>query len=168
MEGKEELAETLRNFSGAVLLVSHDRALIENGCNRFWWVNGSRLEEWHSLEAVYERLGGRPVAQPMQSSALSINQVTGACSSEDRLLAQLCELEQRLDQELKRRCGIKNRCCNSSCGLKSTGLCRRWISTNSGKSRAKDIAAIENILCSDFWGRGFYANPRCLHVKRDA
>ncbi len=103
MEGKEELAETLRNFSGAVLLVSHDRALIENGCNRFWWVNESRLEEWHSLEAVYERLGGRPVAQPVQSSALYINQVTEAFSSEDRLLAQLCELEQRLDQELKRK-----------------------------------------------------------------
>lgn len=35
MAGKEELAETLRQFAGAVMLVTHDRMLIEQSCNRF-------------------------------------------------------------------------------------------------------------------------------------
>lgn len=103
MAGKEELAETLCNFSGAVLLVSHDRALIESGCNRFWLVNEGQLEEWHQLEAVYERLGGRPVVHSVESSSVQRHEDAGAFSSEDRLLAQLCDLEKRLDQELKRK-----------------------------------------------------------------
>lgn len=45
MEGKEELANTLKTFSGAVLLVSHDRTLIEQSCNRFWLIDKQRLEE---------------------------------------------------------------------------------------------------------------------------
>ena len=50
MEGKEELAETLRQFEGAVMLVTHDRMLIENSCNRFWLIDQQRLEEWQDLE----------------------------------------------------------------------------------------------------------------------
>ena len=45
MECKEELANTLKTFSGAVLLVSHDRTLIEQSCNRFWLIDKQRLEE---------------------------------------------------------------------------------------------------------------------------
>lgn len=99
MEGKEELTETLRHFAGAVLLVSHDRGLIENGCNRFWLVDDHRLEEWHQLEPVYAQLSGK-VAEPMMRSNVTAPEET---SDEDSLLASLCELEQRLESELARK-----------------------------------------------------------------
>src|SRR5476649_2656378 len=61
MEGKEELTETLKTFSGAVLLVSHDRTLIEQSCNRFWLIHQQRLEEWLELAPVYAILADKPL-----------------------------------------------------------------------------------------------------------
>lgn len=52
LEGKEQLAETLKNFSGAIILVFHDRTLIEKSCNRFWLIDNQRLEQWQDLESV--------------------------------------------------------------------------------------------------------------------
>ncbi|WP_369790293.1 ABC-F family ATP-binding cassette domain-containing protein [Rouxiella sp. WC2420] len=103
MEGKEELAETLRTFPGAVLLVSHDRALIENSCNRFWLVNDNRLEEWHQLETVYERLGGRVSATSASDLPSALPVTLENLTDEDSLLEQLCQLEQRLEEELVRK-----------------------------------------------------------------
>ncbi|WP_228742119.1 ABC-F family ATP-binding cassette domain-containing protein, partial [Klebsiella quasipneumoniae] len=56
MEGKAALAQTLRDYPGGVLLVSHDRQLISESCNRFWLIDSAGLTEWHSLEEVYARL----------------------------------------------------------------------------------------------------------------
>ncbi len=50
MEGKAALAQTLRDYPGGVLLVSHDRQLISESCNRFWLIDNAGLTEWHSLE----------------------------------------------------------------------------------------------------------------------
>ncbi|MBN2873157.1 MAG: ATP-binding cassette domain-containing protein [Halothiobacillaceae bacterium] len=35
---REALAEALQTFEGAILVVSHDKSLIELVCDRFWWV----------------------------------------------------------------------------------------------------------------------------------
>jgi ATPase subunit of ABC transporter with duplicated ATPase domains len=43
MSGKEALMQTLQQFSGGVLLVSHDRELISQSCNRFWLVEQALL-----------------------------------------------------------------------------------------------------------------------------
>ncbi|MEA9391178.1 ABC-F family ATP-binding cassette domain-containing protein [Acerihabitans sp. TG2] len=104
MAGKEELAETLRDFAGAVLLVSHDRALIENSCNRFWLVHEQKLDEWHQLEPVYALLGGKTAVQWEQTRQPtgSIDAPTAAFD-EDLLLARLCALEQQLESELTRK-----------------------------------------------------------------
>jgi ATPase subunit of ABC transporter with duplicated ATPase domains len=56
MEGKEALADTLQQFEGGVLLVSHDRQLISQSCNRFWLIEDGKLSEWHDADAVFERL----------------------------------------------------------------------------------------------------------------
>ncbi|SQC41007.1 putative transporter ATP-binding component [Klebsiella pneumoniae] len=66
MEGKAALAQTLRDYPGGVLLVSHDRQLISESCNRFWLIDSAGLTEWHSLEEVYARL--QAVAPPGQSA----------------------------------------------------------------------------------------------------
>jgi ATPase subunit of ABC transporter with duplicated ATPase domains len=60
MEGKAALAQTLRDYPGGVLLVSHDRQLISESCNRFWLIDRAGLTEWHSLEEVYARLQAQP------------------------------------------------------------------------------------------------------------
>ncbi len=41
MEGKAALAQTLRDYPGGVLLVSHDRQLISESCNRFWLIDSA-------------------------------------------------------------------------------------------------------------------------------
>ncbi|OHX14298.1 ABC transporter [Chromobacterium sphagni] len=56
LEGKRDLAEALAGFAGGVLLVSHDRELIERGCNRFWAVRDGSLQEWPDAESAYASL----------------------------------------------------------------------------------------------------------------
>ncbi|MDQ8590903.1 ABC-F family ATP-binding cassette domain-containing protein, partial [Klebsiella aerogenes] len=53
MEGKEALAATLREYPGGLLLVSHDRQLISQSCNRFWLIDENGLSEWHDVDEVY-------------------------------------------------------------------------------------------------------------------
>ncbi|MGP9437085.1 ABC-F family ATP-binding cassette domain-containing protein [Ewingella sp. AOP8-B2-18] len=104
MEGKEELAETLKTFAGAVLLVSHDRTLIEQSCNRFWLIHQQRLEEWHDLAPVYAILADKQV--PVTSASCDEKPEATplkADSEEERLLATLVELETKLAEDLARK-----------------------------------------------------------------
>ncbi|MEX9542467.1 ABC transporter ATP-binding protein, partial [Escherichia coli] len=39
LEGKEALSEQIAQFAGALLVVSHDKWLIETSCQRFWYIN---------------------------------------------------------------------------------------------------------------------------------
>lgn len=81
MEGKEELAATLQQFAGAVLLVTHDRTLMEQSCNRYWLIDDRQLTEWHDLLPVYTILGGgghselviSPERAPLAEPAISTN-----------------------------------------------------------------------------------------------
>lgn len=100
MAGKEALAQTLQQFSGGVLLVSHDRALISSSCNRFWLVENGELSEWHDAEAVYERL--RESVRHEQAAPVALN---AAAEPEDidALLERLIKLETQLAEDLARK-----------------------------------------------------------------
>jgi len=103
MEGKEELAETLRQFDGAVILVTHDRMLIENSCNRFWLIDHQRLEEWQDLEPVYARLAeDRDTVTITTPNQNAVNYPLQH-DDEERLLAALFELESKLQEDLARK-----------------------------------------------------------------
>jgi len=103
MEGKEELTETLRSFSGAVLLVSHDRSLIEQSCNRFWLIHQQQLTEWHELTPVYSILADKPLPvaapleQPVEAAPVQV------ISDEEGWLAELVVLEEKLAEDLARK-----------------------------------------------------------------
>ena len=100
MEGKEALADTLRQFEGGVMLVSHDRQLISQSCNRFWLIEDGRLSEWQDAGAVFERLrdsGGQPA-----EAATPAMQATRHEASDD-LLERLIMLETQLEQDLARK-----------------------------------------------------------------
>lgn len=101
MAGKEALAETLQQFSGGILLVSHDRQLINASCNRFWLVENGELNEWHDADAVYERLRERPgITVDYRPLPAVVAEVT---HDDDALLLRLIELETRLDEDLARK-----------------------------------------------------------------
>lgn len=103
MEGKEELATTLQQFAGAVLLVTHDRTLMEQSCNRYWLIDDRQLSEWHDLSSIYTTLSGggnselvvSPEGDPLAEPAIPTN--------EDLLLATLVALEHKLEEDLTRK-----------------------------------------------------------------
>ncbi len=103
MEGKEELAATLQQFAGAVLLVTHDRTLMEQSCNRYWLIDDRQLSEWHDLLPIYTTLSGggnaerviSPERAPLAEPAISTN--------EDHLLATLVALEHKLEEDITRK-----------------------------------------------------------------
>ncbi len=104
MEGKEALAQTLQTFGGGLLLVTHDRTLLEASCNRFWLVEDGVLSEWHNLEALLARLREAPAAATSAASASErpAPQAT-APEHETHLLERLVALETRLNADLERK-----------------------------------------------------------------
>ncbi len=116
LAGKEELAQTLREFAGGFLLVTHDRDLIEASCNRYWLVQDDQLEEWHDIEQLYAVLEG---AEPNQIDSNELNEVSAEYealqlgsdassndnnpSEEEMLIDRLCNLEALLEADLSRK-----------------------------------------------------------------
>ncbi|KZR01998.1 ABC transporter [Klebsiella aerogenes] len=101
MEGKEALAATLREYPGGLLLVSHDRQLISQSCNRFWLIDEDGLSEWHDVDEVYTRLRGN---ERLQSPAPQTPpQATTVDDLQEDLLERLVMLEQLLADDLQRK-----------------------------------------------------------------
>ncbi|OBT26208.1 ABC transporter [Vibrio tasmaniensis] len=116
IEGKEELAHCLTHFEGGLLLVSHDRELIESSCNRFWYINDGQLVEMIYLDAVYEAMSvgnqvvsleaseTAPSSVLLSKSEFSENHHSNtAQNDEELLLERLLELEELLTQDQSRK-----------------------------------------------------------------
>lgn len=101
MDGKEALTQTLNNFTGGILLVSHDRQLISQSCNRFWFVDNGEMQEWHDPQAVYDHIRETSCGTQQNVSPVDAN----ACLEDDgdNLLEKLVALEQRLADDLARK-----------------------------------------------------------------
>ncbi|MDK4746329.1 ABC-F family ATP-binding cassette domain-containing protein [Leclercia adecarboxylata] len=99
MEGKEALADTLQQFEGGVLLVSHDRQLISQSCNRFWLIEDGLLSEWHDADAVFARLrdGNGVSAVPVRTAQQDEPE------AHDDLLERLIMLERLLEEDRLRK-----------------------------------------------------------------
>ncbi|CAB5697911.1 Uncharacterized ABC transporter ATP-binding protein HI_0658 [Aeromonas hydrophila] len=107
LAGKEELAEAIATFPGGVLLVSHDRELIERSCNRFWLIKDGRIQEAHSAERAYaELLGDAPLPAADKTSladpAMGLAPA-GPIHDEEALLARWYELDALLAADLARK-----------------------------------------------------------------
>lgn len=100
IDGKEALAETLCHYPGGLLLVSHDRQLINQSCNRFWLIDECGLSEWPDADAVYEQLRQRTRAETSEAATVSSPVTT---PEGDDLLERLIALEQRLAEDLARK-----------------------------------------------------------------
>ncbi|HDH0827266.1 TPA: ABC-F family ATP-binding cassette domain-containing protein [Klebsiella oxytoca] len=100
MDGKTALARTLCDYPGGLLLVSHDRELINHSCNRFWLIDERGLSEWHSAEEVYEVL--RTAVRCPAPEVVAENR-REAEEDHDTLLERLVSLEQLLADDLARK-----------------------------------------------------------------
>lgn len=100
IDGKEALAETLCHYPGGLLLVSHNRQLINQSCNRFWLIDECGLSEWPDADAVYEQLRQRTRAETPEAATVSSPVTT---PEGDDLLERLIALEQRLAEDLARK-----------------------------------------------------------------
>ena len=100
IDGKTALAETLCNYPGGLLLVSHDRQLISQSCNRFWLIDECSLSEWPDADAVYEQLRQRTRSETPEAATVSSPVTT---PEGDDLLERLITLEQRLAEDLARK-----------------------------------------------------------------
>ncbi|EOL5891313.1 ABC-F family ATP-binding cassette domain-containing protein [Providencia stuartii] len=109
LEGKEALSEQISQFAGALLVVSHDKWLIETSCQRFWYINNNRLEEYLDVEEVYQQIEqqshiqnnsviNEKVASPHIHEAASQSTVY-----EDELLEKLLLLEDKLHADRQRK-----------------------------------------------------------------
>ena len=56
IDSREELVRALNNYSGAVLLISHDRALLEASVERLWLVEGGTVEPYQGTLDDYRAL----------------------------------------------------------------------------------------------------------------
>lgn len=105
LAGKEELAEALTGFAGGVLLVSHDRDLIERSCNRFWVIRQGRIHEAHSAERAYAELLGD--APDRTAADAHVNEARGEDAmpvhDDEALLARWYELDALLAADLTRK-----------------------------------------------------------------
>ncbi len=102
LQGKEELADALNNYAGGVLLVTHDRELIEQACNAYWVVADGGLKVWHDLQAAYRVFDGGS-DEKLSAAAQQPPGTPPAAAPEDTLLEQLIALEAKLAADLQRK-----------------------------------------------------------------
>lgn len=108
LEGKEALSEQISQFEGALLVVSHDNWLIENSCQRFWYINNNQLEEYLDVEDIYQLIEqqsqqGESIDDRRQVIKYETHPVSSQPSHEDELLAALFQLEEKLQADKQRK-----------------------------------------------------------------
>lgn len=108
MEGKKALAEQINQFPGGVLLVSHDRELIENSCNRFWYIHNGILTEHHDIEVIYQLISEEEMSEtPRVDELNNLQNISSAPlvshHDDDEKLFKLIELEEKLEADLARK-----------------------------------------------------------------
>ncbi|WFB49645.1 ABC-F family ATP-binding cassette domain-containing protein [Vibrio coralliilyticus] len=108
LKGKEELAETLTNFAGGLLLVTHDRELIEASCNRFWYIKGNSLEEWLDPQQLYQAMSSESSLTSNETvteeaRVASHLPLTDGLDDEEQLIEKLYDLETKLEEDVSRK-----------------------------------------------------------------
>ncbi|WP_370231178.1 ABC-F family ATP-binding cassette domain-containing protein [Cognatishimia sp.] len=109
IESREALVEALTNYSGAVILVSHDMHLLTMTADRLWLVNDGGVAPFDGdLEAYRELLLARdkpaavdekpkPAKRPSRDAILALRSEVRKC--EDRV-NKLTEMREKLDEKL--------------------------------------------------------------------
>jgi ABC-type multidrug transport system ATPase subunit len=100
-----------------VLLVTHDRELIEKSCNRYWLIKDGELTEWHDLEKLYGEIDSETKAHDPEFSDIELlksgltnsgssptpNQTGDNLDSEEAILERLYQLETLIEDDKQRK-----------------------------------------------------------------
>ncbi len=102
------LAESLDNYEGSLLFVSHDRTFISRVANKIWWIENGLLREYPGTYDEYnEWIATRPVVEvvPEEKSKAAVevktsvtNLKTGVSKNQiQRWETQMSELQEKID-----------------------------------------------------------------------
>lgn len=107
LQGKQELAQALQAYQGAVILVSHDREFLQLSCQRFLVLSQHGVREWDQAELAYAAMAETAPALAAQTKLLSdeLPDLTAQNdeSPTDTLLALWCQLDSLLQADLARK-----------------------------------------------------------------
>ena len=106
MESREALIEALTEYTGAVILVSHDMHLLSHVADRLWLVSGGRVAPYEGDLDAYRRMlldqpapkAEKPKAQ--KSSKAQIADLRQAVSTAEARVEKLTELREKLAAKL--------------------------------------------------------------------
>jgi ATP-binding cassette subfamily F protein 3 len=111
IESRESLVEALNDYSGAVILVSHDMHLLKLVADRLWLVKGGRVAPWEGdLDAYRESLlAAEAPAVPVRARAAAerprppreeIAALRAAVRKAEERVAKIAEMRQKLSARL--------------------------------------------------------------------
>jgi ATP-binding cassette subfamily F protein 3 len=103
IDARNELLNALNDFEGAVVLVSHDRRLLDATANRLLLVSGGRVEPFDGDLDDYRRLLLAGEGTPSRRSAAKAKNEEGAPSGKHRKLKQRADKAERDVAELGER-----------------------------------------------------------------
>ena len=111
VESIESLEESLEEYEGTVILVSHDRALLRNLVTRVWALDGTRIEDvdgtfddWEASRAGRSREARAAAAQARQSEARRARPKTDP-EAERRARQSAARTHERRREAAERRVG---------------------------------------------------------------
>ncbi len=103
IDSREALIEAINEFPGAVILVSHDRHLVEMTADRLWLVKDGRVRVYDDDLDAYRRMllaGDGQGAKASRGDAKPVRTVTG--SERRQKLAPLRKAAKELEQEIRK------------------------------------------------------------------
>jgi len=103
IDTREALAEALQDFTGAVVIVAHDRALLRTCCDEFHLVRGGRVTPYDGDLDDYARLvlrGPTEDARPIETTAPSRRDERRERAEQRSQLAPLRKELQRLEKRI--------------------------------------------------------------------
>ncbi|PTY37523.1 ABC transporter ATP-binding protein [Saccharospirillum sp. MSK14-1] len=113
LEVRASLNLALQAYEGAVILVSHDRYLLNNTAEVFWWVNQGRVDEYsgdlddyfQALLKQPEQLKGRKENSPNAQNTASVDkkQLRQQKAAERERLKPIKRQLQQLEKEMEKR-----------------------------------------------------------------
>lgn len=99
LESREELETELQASGATLLITSHDRRFLQTVCDRFWVIEGGRLEEVDTLDQYYAKVGWSQGAHADSKPSRSDTLIT----DEESVLGRIEELEGLLQSDLQRK-----------------------------------------------------------------
>ncbi len=104
IDSREELVRSLNSYTGAVLLISHDRALLEATTERLWLVDGGRVEPYDgTLDDYREQQAERakPARKEKVDTGPSKADLRAARADARKQIAPLKKAADRLEKQVE-------------------------------------------------------------------